>query len=134
MKPFKFFSEDESIPVYGVQEIPFRPLRRRWVGSNTGVPRWIDIPTGLLFYTEMVASVDPIDNNQIPEVRVEVRSKSITVESYGPHNYQEFLDAHSNNYIWIYSVSTETAIYNEHNINDLPIGEPVLIRAHIETE
>lgn len=133
MKPFKFFSKNESIPEYGGYEIPFH-LPRRWVGSNTGVPRWINTPTGIIHYMDAVAGVDPIDDTQIPEISFQLRSKTITVSSYSPHNYQEFLETHSNNYIWIYSVSTETAVYNEHNINDLPIGEPVLIRAHIETE
>ena len=134
MKSFKFFSNSKPIPdEYGAFEIPFhRP--RTWMGMRTGVPKWINGPEGLIYYMEFVAAVDPVGDNQMPEISAQLQSKSITVVTYGPHNYQEFLDAHRNHHIWIYSVHNDTSVYNEHNINELPIGESVIIWAHIETE
>jgi hypothetical protein len=135
MKTFKFFSNNEPILEYDAFGGPFQIQPRTWIGSSAGVPKWINGPTGMIYYMEFVGVVvDPVNDNQMPEISSQLQSKMITVATYGPHNYQEFLDAHRNHHIWIYSVNTETSVYNEHNINDLPIGEPVMIRAHIETE
>lgn len=120
MKPFKFFSNN-------------KPFRSRWLDGNIlGEPKWVGMPIFTLFYLHYFGGVDPIDNHQTPTINYNTRSKCVRVSTYVSDSYQSFLDEHSNHYIWIYGVISSTEVYTEENIHELPIGERVFVRAHIE--
>jgi hypothetical protein len=136
MKSFKFFQKKKvpmSTPIYGqaptIVEVRdnFTPILNRWVGCQRGVPKWIEQPSGVLFY------LDRTDSNQEDILQMSIRNKHIVVSTFYHDSYQSFLDQHQNHYIWIYNVASRGGLYMEHNIHDLPrVMEQVTIRAHIE--
>jgi hypothetical protein len=136
MKSFKFFQKEKvpmSVPIYGqaptILEVTDNrpPILNRWVGSERGVPRWIEQPSGVLHY------LDYTDTNQENRMNLTIRNKHIVVSTFYLDSYQSFLDQHQNHYIWIYNVASRGGLYMEHNIHDLPrVMEQVTITAHIE--
>ena len=123
MKEFKFFKNNKRYQrVY---------QHNRWIGSTRGQPKWINLPTGLIFFSEMT-SVDTANDSDVPTVNMEIMSKMIVTQEYNVDSYESFLEEHWNHYIWIYKIYTDAEDYTEDNSSDIPLGIPLTISAHIE--
>lgn len=112
MKKFKFFQSKyvSNIP----QELPF--TNRRYPGLTRGSITWVDYPTVRVHYMEPTASYDPINEDDIPLLNLELRFETHVLEARWINSLNEFLDYNRNSYILMLNLcDTESNIYNENS-------------------
>ena len=111
MKPFKFFQKNPT---------------RRWLESNLlGQLQWLMQPVGVVFYMDR-----RWEGNFYTE---ELKSMTVTVTNRYISSYNQFMEMHRNDIIFVYEFVDNSDIsnmihYNQDNINDMPRDIPLIFK------
>lgn len=131
MKPFKFFTGHVEKHVQYNQTNIYNPTQRRYMGIERGIINWIGQPTGMVYYMEPRMSIDPINEDGIPQISMDLRSHTVTTETYTYLSFEQFVDINAEKYIFIYQVLEVVNGTIHTSENTIPLGVPLIIRAAI---
>ena len=128
MKLFKFFQKEKI-------RIPTLP--RRYLGVNTGVLNAMSMRVGVLFYMEYTPSIGANDDNDIPEVSVELKSCNVTANIANIQSLNSFREENRNNYIWIHQwklpEDEEYTLFTSDEDPDIPQDVPLVLRCVVHS-
>lgn len=131
MKPFKFFQGLEKEPVY--RSLPRNNIftQRQYVGLTRGQIKWIEQPTGMVYYLNPTMGVDPTNEDSMPEVTLQLLSETINVSTILLPSFENFMERNYNKYIFVYQVIDSLGnIYTSEET--IPRGVPLTIRCVIK--
>lgn len=131
MKPFKFFQGAEKEPVY--RSLPRNNIftQRQYVGLTRGQIKWIEQPTGMVYYLNPTIGTDPMNEDSMPEVTLQLLSETIFVESRNVPSFEYFMEQNYNKYIFVYQVIDLLGnVYTSEET--IPRGVPLIIRCVIK--
>jgi hypothetical protein len=138
VKNFKFFQKNESR--LGYYDRPVNPnyygeirINRRRYNVQCGILHPMELPTGMLFYMEQIIGADPVNENVMPEVSLQLRSEAVVCSEITISNLTEFLNFHRDDYIWCHSWKRiNETMFNPYVDNlSLPLDEQLTLRCVI---
>lgn len=131
MKPFKFLTTNTGKYIrYDPPTNGINFIQRRYFGIERGIINWLDHPVSMIYYIEPRASFDPVDEDSILQINMEVQSQLITVNTANYMSFEQFMDINSEKYIFLYTVEESDGTQHT-NENTIPIGVPLIIRSAI---